>query len=272
MNILIVYINMNQMNHDSYQKIQGFLGQSKRLYDVAITVHNNDKTSQFKTNLYPILVINLITTSTDITLIPLDVKYIKHVFREENLPKEIISRAFTIIKKTPVNRLCFIIIIGKSEVNIYYIPIINPNKDKKELPVQFYVIDIKSTICICQNFNVNFKSSTIHNGDMCSFCFKHIIDKILCKECKIVYYCNETCLLRDIEHRPMCKSIANISNDMHFSNRVCANCGQYNINARRCMACKNVRYCDETCQQEDWQEHKPLCNKSIKECISAASN
>ena len=42
----------------------------------------------------------------------------------------------------------------------------------------------------------------------------------------------------------------------------CRTCGKEGTNLRRCGKCKNVSYCDETCQQLDWKNHKKECRKN----------
>ncbi|KAH7913337.1 hypothetical protein BJ138DRAFT_1171344 [Hygrophoropsis aurantiaca] len=43
---------------------------------------------------------------------------------------------------------------------------------------------------------------------------------------------------------------------------------------KRCAACKEVVYCSQTCQKEDWRDHKPRCqfNQRRKETVRAMQN
>lgn len=39
----------------------------------------------------------------------------------------------------------------------------------------------------------------------------------------------------------------------------CGTCGKESVWLYFCAACKVTRYCDETCQMEDWKNHKETC-------------
>ena len=43
----------------------------------------------------------------------------------------------------------------------------------------------------------------------------------------------------------------------------CATCGKHSEKLQKCGGCKKVAYCDQTCQEIDWKEHKKVCSASV---------
>lgn len=45
----------------------------------------------------------------------------------------------------------------------------------------------------------------------------------------------------------------------------CDHCGEIQMHNRMltCGACRGYHYCNETCQEDNWPEHKPVCNKQV---------
>ena len=41
---------------------------------------------------------------------------------------------------------------------------------------------------------------------------------------------------------------------------ICAACGN-DAATRRCTRCKDVAYCNKSCQKSDWKEHKKTCQR-----------
>ncbi|KAK8154941.1 hypothetical protein BKA80DRAFT_184526, partial [Phyllosticta citrichinensis] len=39
----------------------------------------------------------------------------------------------------------------------------------------------------------------------------------------------------------------------------CAGCWTKKEGLKKCMRCKQVKYCDSTCQKKHWKEHKKVC-------------
>ena len=49
---------------------------------------------------------------------------------------------------------------------------------------------------------------------------------------------------------------------------VCASCGKYSAELKKCSACKKTKYCDQICQRKNWKKHKKICAflKQAKSC------
>ena len=56
--------------------------------------------------------------------------------------------------------------------------------------------------------------------------------------------------------------------------RQCNWCGRFTFDARRCGACKEVYYCDSSCQKSDWSHggHRLVCLTRFVPSNSVARN
>jgi hypothetical protein len=67
--------------------------------------------------------------------------------------------------------------------------------------------------------------------------------------------------------------VASTKGPLVFTERhyTCASCHQIldEMNPKRCVACRQVFYCDTTCQTKDWSRHKDLCTDNLVDKVKA---
>ncbi|KAI1779876.1 hypothetical protein F4818DRAFT_400933 [Hypoxylon cercidicola] len=51
---------------------------------------------------------------------------------------------------------------------------------------------------------------------------------------------------------------------------MCLDCGEKKGDLLRCARCKMARYCNSTCQKNDWSTHKKVCQPraEVRYCVS----
>jgi len=108
----------------------------------------------------------------------------------------------------------------------------------------------------------------------CEFCRKFgCLQR--CKQCKLVYYCNETCQRQDWRsHRTLCQDGKWIDQPYHqnlFERLLkddddgrCRTCQQLlgGVDSICCEKCQKVHYCCKECQFANWESHKWTCKES----------
>ncbi len=239
---------------------QILLEKSKEIYRGIISIHENcEEKSKFYTKLYPIMYLHLAQTPRAV-MGTINVENTKNAIIHHGMhaSDSAFDHVIAVIKKTPSNRLCFIM-LTVDYVILIYCPVIDSDADKENLSLDIHTIS-KGGDLFCKTFTVNYKDKSYTKNKICLYCYAQITSEVLCGICNLVVYCSQSCLSHDKNnHKIVCKNY----NENHFINKLCASCGQYNVKAKRCSACERVRYCDKACQKKDWKNHKIIC-KSIK--------
>jgi hypothetical protein len=87
---------------------------------------------------------------------------------------------------------------------------------------------------------------------------------IRCKQCRVEYYCSRTCREEAKKsHEADCLVRQEEKHDRRDKNRLvkCDTCGKQASykEMKRCGLCHNATYCNQECQQKDWERHKKEC-------------
>ena len=104
----------------------------------------------------------------------------------------------------------------------------------------------------------------------CENCNQEILERIqLCAGCKKVAYCNLQCQKTHWkQHKKTCSYAQKPSEKVPR----CECCGKALIErVLMCAGCKNVAYCDSTCQRSHWKEHKKNCSYAQKKTSDTAT-
>jgi len=108
-------------------------------------------------------------------------------------------------------------------------------------------------------------------GHVCAACGKTSDAMKQCSRCKNISYCSKSCQQSDwSKHKTSCPiPMKEERPEKHSSSDstrdVCAACGKASDTLKKCSRCKNISYCSQSCQVNDWSKHKISCQISTKE-------
>lgn len=95
---------------------------------------------------------------------------------------------------------------------------------------------------------------------LCPLCLKTIRTGagIPCRDaCGHFTYCSIACAT---EHQPFHDEATHVQARITDATRICARCGASGVKLPKCARCKQVYYCDATCQRDDWERHRANCH------------
>ena len=52
--------------------------------------------------------------------------------------------------------------------------------------------------------------------------------------------------------------------------RICSGCSKYSLKTHKCPRCRRVRYCSQTCLNQDWKYHKVRCEQELEQTGAGA--
>ena len=115
------------------------------------------------------------------------------------------------------------------------------------------------------------KQPIVENTSKCSYC-NTISDQLKkCTMCLSAQYCNRECQQKHWkEHKLHCSKLEDGStrkpSDFEFKqdddkihDQTCSFCSRVAKDLKKCTRCLRVQYCDKTCQQKHWPDHKLMC-------------
>ena len=112
---------------------------------------------------------------------------------------------------------------------------------------------------------------TVENTSKCSYCNTVSSQLKRCTMCFSAQYCNRECQQKHWkEHKLHCKEheggLAKKPSDFEFKqdddeihDQKCSFCSRAAKDLKKCTRCLKVHYCDKTCQQKHWPNHKIMC-------------